>query len=1065
VMKKNELIKYALKAEESKIKLEGKDNECYLYLPTPILELNNMFGPEIKGKYAKINAKNFFIQKRKCLIERNSLDYALFYSLLRELREVRDGWMNGDKKDNNIAPSIENGGIEEFAAQTKKLDSDGLSRGNCPIEQSNLNTTSRKSRTSRKKAAFIKSWYGNSRKKQGKKLFMIDIADPLIVISVLIETKHFASFVYMEKDAININGLKLNKNTNWHKLFHFLLPRAGSNGIRNVLNLYDEKLSVMLYVQNKNKDDILRHMIFCNLDLARKIVLFYNNIGKEICELYVTECEKKENKEWVIEYLNNSLIGSIGPNLLHLYTKYEKEINLTKIAEIKDYIDIAKKEEHLKNNDVIKQYEEVYSFFMSTEGMTSNEFRVKEVLSLELDEEVASETKKMLCRLVKSNVEFIANELSKQNTKSRRTVMRQIVTESWEHMLCMYADLVCTQDGLNRFIFECELFVYIVEANSGTMPADTNERAELERKNAIKMRKAAKFIDVLEFKNPSKSILLNMLRTYLERCLQRKRYGIIGVLRAYLNKRSDFEYKLLQNFRNCIFRMSGVRLKQKIALVDLYYELIEENNRKQRDMSINFEEIMTMSTGNPLNYGRLTPLEIKHVKFGPDVIKYIESFRGKVFERFFDAKNFILFTNCFLSNLTDLGWIENSLLSIKSTREDLNVMVESLISQVKVRRCMLGDVIAVSDNKEVKNGSIPVNDVERLKTAENEEKETTRNDEMRKQPTLPAEDAKQTGVAVQEKEEGTDISRITEQNDMRKTSESSSAYQSRYCDQKNVPKNYGEYMEKEIEPGEIVCDKKRICENNYERGRNADYHYDASFQYDDRTDSINREYHRNGDDRGIDRQASGWNEERIERDTSRNVSYMHRKDEWRENGTSRYLDRMKEYYDASPRGYESRNDSCRDSGYEVNHRASSHRTENERKKYLDSSSLSHRRGNYRSSYLSCNEYGREPCSNNSWNAQNQMKHSQRKQESSHRSRRIDDELGRDEHDDRERSSNDQMYDGRMHDRDRMEHPEYNDDTRNYNRRSGYSWSRYGRRDQDRPSDAYLNERARRRRRQ
>lgn len=1034
-MKKNELMKYALTAGNQQIKLDNNGNECYLYLPTPILEQNNMFGPDIRSKYAKINAKNFFVQKRKCLIERNCLDYALFYSLLREVREQKGGRIRTRVQDDGVAdrPADKDGSkTSGDAVISTKSDGDGFSVDNYSIDRSNLSRKSHKSRISRTKALFSKIWYGEHCRKRSNDLFLISMADPLVVIGALLGTKHFSKFVYIEKEMININGLKLNRNTNWYKLFHFSLLNANSIGIRNILNLGNERLSMMLYMQNKSRRDVLEHMIVMDLDLARKIVLYYNDSEKEMHRLYVTECEKRANKKCVVEFLNFCNIESISPDIFYLYRKYEKNLNLAKIIELKDYIDKAENSTCDSIKDMAVRYKELYSFFISSESMTSDKSRVKEVISAELSQEVADETKKMLCRLVKSNIEFISNGLNELNAKSRRTVMRQMVTESWEHMLPMYSDLVYMQDDLNRFIFECELFNYIVEASKHTMPGDAKER---ERKNILGMRKAARFIDVLKFKDPSKSILLNMLRVYLERSLSKKRYGMVNVLRAYLNKRTDFDYTLLQNFRNNIFKMSSVKLKQKIVLVDLYYELVRDVNTKQRDLSINFQEIMTRNTSNPLNYSRLTPLEIKHVKFGPDVVQYIESFREKVFERFFDAKNFILFTSHFIGHLTDLGWIENSLHSIKSSREDLTVMVESLISQVNIRRSECGDVMVTTAGKEMdKRSAVAEGNVKRINSAQEKQKKTT------------------------------DTQRMPLNTDVKGAFRSSLVRQPRDRNHVN-PKNYEKSMEKEIEPGEIVCSTRETRENAsvYEHDRSAAYRYEESSQYDERSDHGDRKYCKNRNDSRMNNREVSWDgDERVERDGDRSRSYVYG-GRGREYGSNRRTDRKSSYYNTPPHENGSEIDSLRDARSETNYRASPAHVNSERTDNFGSESHRHNRGNFNNSYSSHGGRDREPCNSNTWHAGYHTEYTQRTRGSNYYGRRAFDERRIDRYNDRERDDYGRPYGERTY--EHADYRRYNDDNRNYDRESDYSWSRYGRRDRDRSPDEYSNERTRRKRRE
>lgn len=1034
-MKKNELMKYALTAGNLQIKLENNCNECYLYLPTPILEQNNMFGPDIRSKYAKINAKNFFVQKRKCLVERNCLDYALFYSLLREVREQRGGRVRTRVRNDSVAdrPADKDGGkTSGDAVLSTKSDSDGFSVDNYPISRTNLSRKPHKLRISRTKALLAEIWYGNHCKRRSNDLFLTSMADPLVVIGALLGTKHFSKFVYMEKEAIKINGLRLNRNTNWYKLFHFSLLNVNSIGIRNILNLGDEKLSMMLYMQNKSRSDVLEHMVIMDLDLARKIVLCYNDAEKEMHKLYVTECEKRANKKCVVEFLNCSNIENISPDIFYLYRKYEKNVDLAKIIELKDYIDRAENSTCDSIKDMVVRCKELYSFFISSESMTSDESRVKEVFSAELCQEVADETKKMLCRLVKSNIEFISNGLNELNTKSRRTVMRQIVTESWEHMLPMYSDLVCMQDDLNRFIFEYELFNYIVEAGKHTMPGDAKE---MERKNILRMRKAAKFIDVLKFKDPSKSILLNMLRVYLERSLSKKRYGMVNVLRAYLNKRNDFDYTLLQNFRNNIFKMNSVKLKQKIALVDLYYELVRDVNTKQRDLSINFQEIMTRSTSNPLNYSRLTPLEIKHVEFGPDVVRYIESFRGKVFERFFDAKNFILFTSHFLGNLTDLEWIENSLHSIKSSREDLNVMVESLISQVKIRISVRGDVMVTTASKETdKRSAVAEGNVKRTNSTQEEQKKTTYTQHMPR--SIDVEGAFRSSFVRQPRDR----------------------YQAN-------PKNYKKCTEKEIEPGEIVCGTRETRGNAsvYEHDRSAAYRYEESSQYDERSDHGDKKYCKSRNDSRINNREASWDgNERVERDEDRSRSYVYRGRE-REYGGNRRTDRRSSYYNTLPHENGSEIGSLRNVRSETNYRASPAYVENERTDNFGSEPRGHNRGNFNNSYSSHGGRDREPCNSNTWRAGYQAEYTQRTRGNNYCGRGDFDERRVDRYNDRGRNECGRPYDERTY--EHADYRRYDDDNRNYDRESDYSWSRYGRRDRDRSPDEYSNERARRKRRE
>lgn len=249
----------------------------------------------------------------------------------------------------------------------------------------------------------------------------------------------------------------------------------------------------------------------------------------------------------------------------------------------------------------------------------AGEERIKEVLLQPLDDSVAASTRKMLCRLAKSNVDNIASDLEKLSHQSIRTLIKQIVTESWEHMLSLYSNLVEKQCELCRFFFECELFNYVKEISTCLIENYGNDDKKTFKENTRKLKKAAKFIAVLSFKNPTNSILLNSLRIYLEQCIVNKNYLLVFVLRSYLMKRKDFDCSVLKNFRNGILRHGEQDIRTKFELIDLYNELVDDFKDNCSGFT-NIYQDMKKYILKTENFGKFTSYEIKSLKFDENVL-------------------------------------------------------------------------------------------------------------------------------------------------------------------------------------------------------------------------------------------------------------------------------------------------------------------------------------------------------------------------------------------------------------------------------------------------------------
>lgn len=680
-MNAKEILKSALVTKNKKDILKYKD-ECYLYMSDALLKALSMYDREINRLYVKINTKNFFVQIRNCLIENNSLEYALFYLLLREMsRKMRKSPRLKKHRNHKSASknSLENG----HSRAADEVNSNGEQSTVASKQESEKNDDSL---VSKRPGDYDETSSEKMSIKKKNFCLLSRMIDPIILVDILLQTKHFRNLIYVDYDKFYIGEYKIDKSIGLYKFFYFVSHSSCANVIKNISILSDDELLLMFFHKNKEHGQKIFDLILSsNFQLARRIILFYWHESQQMIKRYLAKCtERKDNVMYTVELLNILSWDNVPVDLLCLYRQYSTQISLKTIINLKNYIDTFQTAD--KN---IKEYNDLYGFLISSQSFVSSHERLAEVSLLCIDDDIAAAVRKIFCKLVKSNIETISSQLKMHYIKSRRTVMRQIVRESWEHMLFIYCSFVEKLDDLNIFIFECELLYFIIECNNGLRKKENAEPPE--KKYIAGLRKASKFIRELKFRDPMKSILLNMLREYLEKCLMCKNYTVVDLISAYLERRQDFRYELLGNFRNRIFRNHQICIEYKIELVDRYYELIKTNNEKNRDVSVDFKKVVSTHVLHASDYQKLTPLEIKSVKYSADVMDYIKSFYNRDLKEYYIAKNFILFLNTFVEHITEFDWIKNTMDKIRKNFKDLEVMVESLNTKIELRKLTLNN--------------------------------------------------------------------------------------------------------------------------------------------------------------------------------------------------------------------------------------------------------------------------------------------------------------------------------------------------------------------------------------
>lgn len=171
----------------------------------------NMFGNELKPMYAKMNARNYFIQKRKYLLENFLLDYVILYSILREKMKKKQEMNKVRKKIDEKKEEVNIGGKVEEAID-------------------DLKTSKRKADQEIKKIRKVQVDKESS--------LLTTLADPLNVLFVLIESFLFPLFIREERQILKICELKTNEGTDLLIFFFifYLKMRIGGQ-LKTYLNL------------------------------------------------------------------------------------------------------------------------------------------------------------------------------------------------------------------------------------------------------------------------------------------------------------------------------------------------------------------------------------------------------------------------------------------------------------------------------------------------------------------------------------------------------------------------------------------------------------------------------------------------------------------------------------------------------------------------------------------------------------------------------------------------------------------------------------------------------------
>lgn len=651
-------IECAIEENESYIN-QNNDNTKYLVFPRELLEKHGLFNDEIKKKYARFNTINFFLQSRIIYISDQMNLYSTIFSTIYKNKEHKifsnkkyenENQPDFDHKMNNIQSLIYNEEIKYYDV-------------NKVIEKKNKPKIF-------KFLSYLKRY-----------------ADIINVIAMIINLESFQDFVRKKSNQIYIFGIPLNKHL--ASVLSFFIPFLNEIGIQNILNLRDEHLILYLLEKHHNKELIINKIFYSNN--ISFITIIFKNKNQKIFDIVFNNLLYKKIK---FKLLNKYNFYVNGQKNLMLYAKNITHVNINQIFRMCDYVLT------IKNESKKFSCTEIINLFIKSDHFTNQFIRYQQIKRIQEDAETKKITKKALFKLSRNNILTVSSELQKYTFHKRKTIVKTIVEESFTHMLSLYVDFFRNQDVFNNYILECELFDYIQvnhrlyikelknETVQSTVKSEDNSQIQIlsigstNVKALKKIEKACEFIKILQFKEPKKSILLNLSKSYLQKCFEKGDFILIDLLMALLTYNIELNLKQnIINFKKKILADSRLSSLFKNELIDRYYELIQKYQKFQGMPKIS--EILN-NVFDKKKYHELTAFEIQNMEYSDNILEYILTFKVKKTLSEPEILNFIWFINKFLPKIQDHEWIKEFCDKLNVNNSSLKTIVSSLKAKLTI---------------------------------------------------------------------------------------------------------------------------------------------------------------------------------------------------------------------------------------------------------------------------------------------------------------------------------------------------------------------------------------------